>query len=66
MLGKFRRYQMFSKTKNRELEEVQTPFSFLNRYHCGEDVKFYPPLSSDLSSKPELHRAQGDIIKGKS
>ena len=33
---------MFSMTKNRELDEVQTSFYFVNRRHYGEDVKSYP------------------------
>ena len=28
-------------TKSRGLDEVQTPFYFVNRRHYGEDVKFY-------------------------
>ena len=32
---------MFSMTKSRELDEVQTPFNFVKRRHYGEDVKFY-------------------------
>ena len=32
---------MFSMTKSRELDEVQAPFYFVNRWHYGEDVKFY-------------------------
>ena len=31
---------MFSMTKSMELDEVQTLFNFVNRRHCGEDVKF--------------------------
>ena len=30
---------MFSMTKSKELDEVQTPHYFVNSY--GEDVKFY-------------------------
>ena len=32
---------MFSMTKSRVLDEVQTPFYFVNRHLYGEDVKFY-------------------------
>ena len=32
---------MFSMTKSRELDEMQTPCYFANRRHSGEDVKFY-------------------------
>ena len=32
---------MFSMTKCRGLDEVQTPFYFVNRRHYGEDVKVY-------------------------
>ena len=32
---------MFSMTKSTELDEVQTPFYFVNRRHYDEDVKFY-------------------------
>ena len=35
---------MFSMTKSRELDDVQTPFYFINRRHYGEDVKFYPGM----------------------
>ena len=32
---------MFSMTKSRELDEVQTPYYFVNRPYYGENVKFY-------------------------
>ena len=32
---------MFSMTKSKELDEVQTSFYFVYRRHYGEDVKVY-------------------------
>ena len=32
---------MFSKTKSTVLDEVQTPYYFVNKRHYGEDVNFY-------------------------
>ena len=32
---------MFSMTKSRELDQVQTPYYFVNKRHYGEDVTFY-------------------------
>ena len=41
MLGLFRSYQMFSITKSRELDKMQTQDADVNRRHYGEYVKFY-------------------------
>ena len=38
---------MFSMIKSWELNEVQTPFNFVNRRHYGEDVKFYHHIDFD-------------------
>ena len=35
---------MFSMTKRRELDEMQTPFYFVNRRNYGEDIKILPKL----------------------
>ena len=35
---------MFSMTKSRELDEVQSRDADVNKRHFGEDVKFYPTL----------------------
>ena len=35
---------MFSMTKSRELDEVQSQNADVNKRHYGEDVKFYPKI----------------------
>ena len=35
---------MFSMTKNRELDKIQSQNVDVNKRHYGEDVKFYPFL----------------------
>ena len=38
---------MFSMTKSRELDEVQSEDGDVNKRHYGEDVKFYEVQSED-------------------
>ena len=45
---------MFSMTKSRELDEVQTPFYFVATRHYGEHVKIYEVLR-DTALIPRCH-----------
>ena len=46
---------MFSMTKSRELDEVQTSCYLVNRRYCGEDVTFYLFSVCDLFQSVTIH-----------
>ena len=62
IIQNYRRYQMFSMTKSRELDEVQTPFNFVRRRHYGEDVKFTPWNRQAANTDVEKVGGGGNVI----